>query len=604
MKRIRQWVDRLSVKKKLVFYGYLTLTPVLILICIILVVNNYNKVCADKLENDKTGVNTLAESLSILQTDIKDFSTYICINNDIHALLTTREAEIKNQNAKLWLEEAPMEMVQDMMALKGYIKTIAIYPANGVRPYLRCMDGSAYVSDLDSIYASQSYQDTLASESGMIWKWVPKGKGETYETNRADKIVLYRRIPDLRQKTTLGYIVIGVGQEYFLKLCEGVVKNPEEGVLILDPNGGVLAKTGALATEVEEYLESEKVIGQNYRDREEHVTYGDYEIISRQLDKNAAIVCKVVPRYRLQMQFLDIAYMPLLLLLGMLIGLLPLLLIISNIVTNPLHKLTLAINEVSNGDLEQQVEVMTHDEVGEVAECFNRMVLALKELIEENYVIKLQEKESELAALQAQINPHFLYNTLDSLYWQATNEGNDEIAESILALSQLFRLVLSQGSREVTVAQETELIYRYLQIQKMRFTKRLNYTVQVEDDIKQARMPKLILQPFVENAIVHGFENVSTPCDVIVSGRREGDSIRFEIADTGIGMSKEQVDEIWQEEPENYRKQRIGRYAIKNIRERLQRRYGDKFSLEIQSDIGKGTRVILRIPYEENVTWD
>lgn len=601
MKRIRQWVDRLSVKKKLVFYGYLTITPVLVLICVAMVVNNYKKVCGEKLANDRTGVGTLAESLSILQTDIKDFSTYICINNDIHDLLVTDDVEEKNANAKLWLEEAPMEIVQDMMALKGYIKTIAIYPSNGIRPYLRCMDGSAYVSDLDSIYASQSYQDTIASESGMVWKWVPKGKGETYETNRTDKIVLYRRIPDLRQKTTLGYIAIGVGQEYFLKLCDGIIKNDKEGVLVLDQNGGVLVRSGALSEEVETYLESEAFIGQNYRTREEHITYGDYEIISRQLDKNSSIVCKVVPRYRLQTQFLDIVYMPCMLLLGMLIGLMPLLLIISNIVTNPLHKLTLAINEVSNGDLEQQVEVVTHDEVGEVAECFNRMVLALKELIEENYVITLQEKESELAALQAQINPHFLYNTLDSLYWQATNEGNDEIAESILALSQLFRLVLSQGSREVTVAQETELIYRYLQIQKMRFTKRLNFTIQVDDDIKQAKMPKLILQPFVENAIVHGFENVSTPCDVIVTGHREGDRICFEIADTGIGMSKEQVDEIWQEEPENYRKQRIGRYAIKNIRERLQRRYGDRFSLEIQSDVGKGTRVTLRIPYEENV---
>ena len=599
MKRIRQWVDRLSVKKKLVFYGYLTITPVLVLICVVLVINNYKKECAEKLENDRTGVSTLAESLSILQTDIKDFSTYICINNDIRNLLTTHEVESKNANAKLWLEEAPMEIVQDMMSLKGYIKTIAIYPANGIRPYLRCMDASAYVSDMESIYESEIYRDTIESESGMVWKWVPKGKGETYETNRSDKIVLYREIPDLRQKTTLGYIVIGVGQEYFLELCDGIVKNPQEGVLILDQNGGVLVKTGTLAKDVEDYLESDAFIRQNYRDRAEHITYGDYEIISRQTDKNASIVCKVVPRYGLQMQFLDIVYMPCVLLLGMLIGLLPLLLIISNIVTNPLHRLTLAINEVSNGDLEQQVEVMTHDEVGEVAECFNRMVVALKELIEENYVITLQEKESELAALQAQINPHFLYNTLDSLYWQATNEGNDEIAESILALSQLFRLALSQGSREVTVGQETELIYRYLQIQKMRFTKRLNFTIQVDDNIKQAKMPKLILQPFVENAIVHGFENVSTPCDVIVTGRREGNRICFEITDTGIGMSKEQVDEIWQEEPENYRKQRIGRYAIKNIRERLQRRYGDKFTLDIQSDIGKGTRVILTIPYEE-----
>ena len=102
MKRISQWVDRLSVKKKLVFYGYLTIAPVLILICVALVINNYKKECAEKLENDRTGVNTLSESLSMLQTDVKDFSTYICINNDIRKLLTTNEVETKNANAKLW----------------------------------------------------------------------------------------------------------------------------------------------------------------------------------------------------------------------------------------------------------------------------------------------------------------------------------------------------------------------------------------------------------------------------------------------------------------------------------------------------------------------
>ena len=114
----------------------------------------------------------------------------------------------------------------------------------------------------------------------------------------------------------------------------------------------------------------------------------------------------------------------------------------------------------------------------------------------------------------------------------------------------------------------------------------------------KAKIPKLIIQPFVENAIVHGFENVSKPCELNLSGKREGEFLHFEIEDTGIGMSRDQIQEIWKQETDKYAKQRIGRYAIKNIKERLELKYGDKFKLEINSKIGVGTTVILILPYE------
>lgn len=299
------------------------------------------------------------------------------------------------------------------------------------------------------------------------------------------------------------------------------------------------------------------------------------------------------------MQILDIVYMPLLLLAGIMIGLLPLLIIISNIVTKPLRKVSEAIRKFSVGDFEQRLEIDMNDEVGEVARCFNKMVADIRTLINENYVITLREKESELAALQAQINPHFLYNTLDSLYWQALEKECGEIAESILSLSQLFRLVLSQGKKEVTVGQEMELVSRYLQIQKVRFSKRLNYNISLEEAAKKARIPKLVIQPFVENAVVHGFENVSTPCHLSVSAHIEEGKLQFMIMDSGIGMNQNQIDSIWTQEQDHYAKQRIGRYAIKNIKERLELRYHDDFLLDIKSEVGKGTTVILIIPYEE-----
>lgn len=602
MNRIGLWVNQLGVKKKLIFYGYLIITPVLLAICVALTFYNYNSTLTEEMNSDLSSVNTLADSISVLQTDIKDFSTYICINDEVHQLLKANDPGELNKNAKLWLEEAPMQIVQDMIALKGHIKTLAIYPTNGVRPYLRGMDGSVYISDISRVQASATYHQTLDSTSGMVWKSVSKGSGEIYETNRSTKIILCREIFDLTQKETLGYIVIGVDQERFQELSENAVKNDQEGVMILDANGGELARVGEISGQVEQYLKSNEFMKQNYRDREAHFTYGDYDVVCCQNDRNASIVCKIAPRYNLRLQLLDVVYMPLLLLVGVMVGLLPVLLIISNLVTKPLRRLSVAIQKFSTGDFEQQVQVETHDEIGQAAECFNRMVKDIKNLIDRNYVITLQEKESELAALQAQINPHFLYNTLDSLYWQVMDSGDEEVAENILALSQLFRLVLSQGQKEVTVEQEAELISRYLQIQKMRFTSRLNYEISIEDGVKKEKIPKLILQPFVENAVVHGFENTTTPCFLKLTVGKEEGMLCCTVEDTGIGMNQKQIAEIFQEEPTQYARQRIGRYAIKNIRERLELKYGKNFKLEITSRVGKGTCVVLMIPLEGGET--
>ena len=598
MNRIRKWVDQLSVRKKLIFYGYLIISPVLIVICGILLFYNYSRNSKSRLENDLNDVQALADSVASQQKEIKDFSSYICINEDVRNLLTAENVSRLNLNSRIWLDAAPMQFVQDMISLKGNIQTISIYPENGLRPYLRCMGGSVYYSQFDIVKLTDVYQKTLSSDEGILWKSEEKNAGEIYKTNRSDKIVLFREVYDLSHKTPLGFITIGVAKDGLQSLCDSIVRNSSEGVMVLDRYSGELCRSGEIPKPIAEYLSRDDFIKQDYRKREGYFTYGGYTVVCAQKEKNSGIVCKVVPPANKQISFMDYAYTPISLLLGVLLGLLPLLLVISNIVTKPLQQLSSAITGFATGDFDQQVEVKTGDEIGEVAECFNKMVEDIKTLIDENYVITLRERESELTALQAQINPHFLYNTLDTLYWQATDEGNDEIAESIFALSQLFRLVLSQGDREVTVSREMELVSRYLQIQKMRFSKRLNYEIEVEDEIKEILIPKLIVQPFVENAVVHGFENVSTPCFLTVKAAKDGESIRFEIEDTGVGMSREQIEEIWEEESPRYAKQRIGRYAIKNIRQRLELRYHEDFDLEIKSSIGKGTMVILRIPIE------
>lgn len=601
MSKIKSWANKLSVRKKLIFYGYLTITPVLLITCTVLLFYNYQRGLKEHLENDMMEIKSLEDSVQLLQKDVEDISTYICINNEILRILEAQDAQELNQNPQLWLEMAPMRIVQDMISLKGHIKTIALYPENGVYPYLRGMDGSSYIDDFSKIRKLKAYKEVLKSENKKIWKSAYKGEESPYSVNHSDKIMLYREIFNLSRTRKLGFIAIGVEKNSFEELYSNVPVSEEEGIIVLDKNGGQLFEMGKIPEDFKTKILTEEFLKKDYREREEHFTYGEYEIICKQASRDSSILCKIEPNYSMQMEFFDFAYMPLTLLLAILVGMLPLLLIISHLITSPLNKVSVAIRKFSKGDFNQKIEVNTEDEIGEVATCFNKMVEDIRTLIEENYVITLKEKESELSALQAQINPHFLYNTLDTFYWKASEDGNEELADNIIALSQLFRLVLNQGDSEITVENEVELVSRYLQIQRMRFVKRLEYFIDIDEEIKKEKIPKLIVQPFVENAVVHGLENMSTSCQVKVTGKMEENMIHFEIEDTGIGMSQSQIDAIWQNDTESkdYSRQRIGRYAIKNIKERLELKYQENFTLQIESSVGKGTRVILCIPHQE-----
>lgn len=602
MKRIKNWTNRLSVRKKLIFYGYLIITPVLLITCIVLMIYNYYEGLEEHLNKDIVEINSLEESVNILQKDVEDISTYICINNEIRRILESNEPQKLNQIPRLWLDMAPMQIVQDMIALKGHIKSIAIYPENGVHPYLRGVDGSSYIDDFSKIRKLRAYKDALKSENKKMWKSLPKGEKGPYVATHADKIMLYREIFNLSRTEKLGFIAIGVEKKSFEDLYSDIPIAEDEGIIVLDKNGGKLFEVGQVPAGLKRQLLTEEFLKKNYKERDNHFDYGKYEVICKQASRNSGIICKIEPSYNMQIQFIDIAYMPLILLLAISVGMLPLLFLISHLITSPLNKVSVAIRKFSTGDFNQKIEINTEDEIGEVAVCFNKMVEDIRTLIEENYIITLKEKESELIALQAQINPHFLYNTLDSFYWKANEDGNEELADNIIALSQLFRLVLNQGKSEITVENEVELVSRYLQIQRMRFANRLEYSVKIEESIRKEKIPKLIVQPFVENAVVHGFENVSTACRIEVTGKLIENVIYFEIVDTGIGMSQNQIDAIWNGEYESndYARQRIGRYAIKNIKERLELKYQDDFTLHIESSVGKGTRVILCIPRQKS----
>lgn len=602
MSKIKEWISGLSIKRKIIYCSYLVIVPILLLITVFFLVRNYEDVRQERKETNRNHIQSLSDSISMVMTDVNNLSTYIAINQEINQILTSDQPEELNRNLRMWQSEDVTQMVEDMMALKGYIKTVAVYPENGVIPYLCCMDSSSYVSDMDLVRETECYQDALAKKGKTTWARMSKGGSEVFFASRTDKVVLYREIYDLAKRNPLGYLVVGIQAEYLQKLCDSVIQSPEEAIFVFNSEGKELVHVGDIDRQTEKALKESDYLGQNYKERSPYLNVDDYEVYTYQVSASSPIICKVVPKINMMDMFQEIISMPLGLLLGVMLGLLPVLLLVSNVVSGPLQKVCVAMGKFRQGDFEQHLEVETKDEVGEVASCFNKMVADIKKLIDQNYVMALKEKESELAALQAQINPHFLYNALDALYWQACDAENEEIAENVYALSQLFRLVLGQGKGIVTIEEEIELVGRYLEIQKMRFNRRMDYDIQVEPELKDYLIPKLILQPFVENAMVHGIGNLKEECRITVTAGRKADQIEFVVQDTGVGMTKEQVEAIWKRQPQEAKGSgyRIGKYAIYNVRERLELRYHGNFSLHIESEVGRGTRVVIRIPMEES----
>lgn len=601
MGRIRNWIAKLSIRKKLVFYSYAIITPILLLISMLLLAHNYRAAVKNEENRCVQDVRNISDSISVVQKNIMEMGTYISINDEVKQILTADDPEELNRDARLWQNRVPMKIIQDMVAIDGQIKSVALYPENDINPYLNCIDrSSSYLGNMGRVRKQEIYKLAVQEKGKFLWQRVGRsqnGQNDTYQVNLNEKIVMYREIYDMARKNRLGYLVIGSSAEIFDDICRNSLRRPEASVVVMSEYGAELVRCGGIEDALLSEILAATVFVPDEKEKVKKSALGNYLIYQCQDEETGTVIYEIVRRIGWNDLSDTIIFAPLALLVGFLFGLYPVLLVVSNLVSKPLYTLRVAMENFMRGDFSQKVDVMTQDEVGEASACFNRMVDDIRELIDKNYVLAIKERESELDTLQAQINPHFLYNTLDSLYWKATESGNEDISEDILSLSQLFRLVLNRGDGIVTVQTEAELLERYLHIQKMRFGKRLTYEISLEQEILEEEIPKLILQPFVENAIVHGFESADGSYILRVTGIKDDKNMVFRIADTGVGMSGEQLEAIWDKaDNRKYASQRIGRYAIRNVRERLELIYHENYELRIESRVGRGTTVVITVP--------
>jgi len=283
-------------------------------------------------------------------------------------------------------------------------------------------------------------------------------------------------------------------------------------------------------------------------------------------------------------------------------------LLLSTAITRPILRLIKSMRNVRFGELKPAEQITSTAEISELVHTYNQMVDSMRELIRLVYEKEIMQNRAELKALQAQIHPHFLYNTLEALYWSLLEKNEDELADYVVALSELFRYTITGLNREewVTLAEELEQVRRYLRIMGMRFGDRLKWSIHSEVDDGRLMLPKLIIQPLVENAIQHGIENRIGSGFVSVTVKPSRDPAYFHVIveDDGAGMDEEQLAKIRAKLAAGVDRA-MESYGITNVQERL-RLYAlgdatDLVPLEIESRAGEGTIVTLTIPIRTEV---
>lgn len=414
-------------------------------------------------------------------------------------------------------------------------------------------------------------------------------------------MVTYGRvIYSTKSLTPLGYLIVNMPEESLFKIYSDISLYKDGGIFITDHSGTILSH------ENKSLLYSQ--VGPDY------LTFihnpSDTPFSLRSIDgENYYIACKSlnqgqwylfyqISAYDFEKDFFTLTQIFFVITLVILILTLTVSVFLAKSISDPISKLTLTVQKVQNGNFNIHNDYHSKDEVGLLSDSFNAMIDNTNELIQTIYQKELLKQQAELKYLQFQINPHFLYNTLETINWISRIQGVPEAGEIAKALGDLMR----EGLRNddfVTIEREIKNVQNYLLIQKYRYGDKIDVTINIDPSIAQVKTPKFILQPLIENAISHGVDPKIEGGKISIFGGYDGKDIIITIEDDGVGIPPDKLRNLLNENlrknQENSRHTHIG---LLNVHKRLQLSFGSQYGLAIHSEVSVGTVVTIRIPHD------
>lgn len=442
---------------------------------------------------------------------------------------------------------------------------------------------------VDTIKESYWYNAMKQTSQNTIW-FSPIELSDTTQSDQSNYSVI-RRIYDISNlSNSVGFIKVSIAEKKFEQLIEDSLITDNSCVLISKSNNLIQKKN--LPHNID-FNQLYTKINNSTEDKWHEITLNKdtYFLVHHNVANTPYKKILLIPYSDIFNESKSLLIFMLITMLIVAIVSYTIAVFISNSSIKRLYKLTTSMKKVEDGNLTVQIDVKGNDEISNLTKNFNTMIKRTEILVEEKYRLGQELKNQELKALQAQINPHFLYNSLNLVNCIAIKNHIPDIVNTVNSLAKFYKISLSKGKDIIPVREEIEHVKMYVNIQNMRFQNRINFILNIDDNILDCKVIKIILQPIIENSIIHGiFEKPTKTGTVYLEVFQQNQNLVFRIKDDGVGMTPQKMEDILQDKDEN------SGYGIKNVYRRIKMNYGEHYGLSYHSVMGQGTQVIIITP--------
>ena len=521
-------------------------------------------------------LHTIDSNLNLLIYTVNNESKILLSNQNIQKLLKNGDEHF-NYNSQTTINRYLTEFIQSNM----FIASVYIFDNYGNRYYVDKKTSKSF--SLQDIKNSSWYDELQKAQGGYLIKL--NGGGPFNHQDRK-VISIVRVINDLDSQKPTGIMVINIPEQAIANSLKNVMGDNDINIMLKDENDNdIINSKNFTEYNIKENAKAE--MNKKHHYSIERVKGISYIISYLKNDLNWTII-SIVPFSELSKQ--SNIYM--LVILGMLLlsGIMSFLglILVSSSITRPIAKLIKSMKGVENGEFKKVTVNAGNDEIAKLKNVYNTMICKIEKLIEQIMKEQKIKRKAELNVLQAQIKPHFLYNSFDAISCLALEGRNDEVYKIIKALGNFYRTSLSNGREVISVREELQTVKSYLTIQQIRYDNLFEINMDIDDLGNEYKILKLVLQPLVENAIYHGIKPTRSKGNIFISTSLKNDYVELVVQDDGVGMSKDKLSSIM-----DLNTTGIG---IRGTMERLNIFYNGKSEFEVESTVSEGTKVTIRIP--------